>query len=96
MLRPKPATTCLLASLLLVILAAAGRGGEPQRTYLLERVDEAAVVQIYCDGFESLPLVQKRLIYHLYPAALAGRDIFIHHFVQKLKRKTVAIHAVSP
>lgn len=78
MLQPKPATTCLLASLLLVILAAAGRGGEPQRTYLLERVDEAAVVQIYCDGFDSLPLVQKRLIYHLYQAALAGRDIFIH------------------
>ena len=47
------------------------------RKYLLERVDDAAVVQLYADGFSSLPLKQKTLIYHLYQAALAGRDIFI-------------------
>jgi dipeptidyl-peptidase-3 len=47
------------------------------RKYLLERVDDAAVVQLYADGFASLPLKQKTLIYHLYMAALAGRDIFI-------------------
>src|ERR1051325_5769554 len=47
------------------------------RKYLLERVDDAAVVQLYADGFTSLPLKQKTLIYHLYQAALAGRDIFI-------------------
>ena len=46
------------------------------RKYLLERVDEAAVVQIYADGFDELPLDQKILIWHLYRAALAGRDIF--------------------
>ncbi len=46
------------------------------RPYLLERVDEAAVVQVYADGFPSLPLGQKTLIYHLYQAALAGRDIY--------------------
>jgi dipeptidyl-peptidase III len=46
------------------------------RTYLLERVEEAAVVQLYADGFQALPLDQKRLIWHLYEAALAGRDIF--------------------
>ncbi|HEX7019977.1 MAG TPA: hypothetical protein VF159_08210, partial [Gemmatimonadaceae bacterium] len=46
------------------------------RPYLLERVDEAAVVQIYADGFEALPLDQKILIWHLYQAALAGRDIY--------------------
>ncbi len=46
------------------------------RRYLLERVDEAAVAQIYADGFEELPLDQKTLIWHLYKAALAGRDIF--------------------
>lgn len=46
------------------------------RKYLLERVGEAAVVQLYADGFESLPLDQKILIWHLYQAALAGRDIF--------------------
>src|SRR6478609_9074693 len=48
-----------------------------ERNYLLERVDDAAVVQLYADGFTALPLKQKTLIYHLYEAALAGRDIFI-------------------
>src|SRR5688572_20371704 len=47
------------------------------RKYLLERVDDAAVVQLYADGFQTLPLKQKTLIWHLYQAALAGRDIFI-------------------
>lgn len=46
------------------------------RQYLLERVGEAAVAQIYADGFADLPLEQKVLIWHLYRAALAGRDIF--------------------
>ena len=46
------------------------------RTYLLERVDEAAVAQLYADGFDALPLDQKILIWHLYRAALAGRDIY--------------------
>ncbi|MGE3489266.1 MAG: peptidase M49 [Vicinamibacterales bacterium] len=47
------------------------------RKYLLERVDDASVVQLYADGFPALPLKQKTLIWHLYQAALAGRDIFI-------------------
>jgi dipeptidyl-peptidase-3 len=47
-----------------------------ERKYLLERVDEAAVVQLYADGFAGLPLDQKILIWHLYHAAIAGRDIF--------------------
>jgi dipeptidyl-peptidase-3 len=46
------------------------------RKYLLERVDDAAVAQLYADGFESLPLKEKTLIWHLYQAAIAGRDIF--------------------
>ncbi len=46
------------------------------RTYLLERVDDAAVVQVYADNFATLPLDQKILIYHLYEAAIAGRDIY--------------------
>ena len=46
------------------------------RTYLLEQVDDAAVVQYYADGFEALPLDQKVLIWHLSHAALAGRDIY--------------------
>jgi dipeptidyl-peptidase-3 len=53
----------------------AGSGAE--RKYLLERVDDAAVVQLYADGFSSLPLDQKTLIWHLYQATLAGRDIYI-------------------
>src|SRR5689334_19047155 len=47
-----------------------------ERKYLLERVDDAAVAQLYADGFETLPLDQKILIWHLYQAALAGRDIY--------------------
>lgn len=46
------------------------------RKYLLERVDDAAVVQLYADGFEALPVKEKTLIWHLYQAAVAGRDIF--------------------
>jgi dipeptidyl-peptidase-3 len=46
------------------------------RPYLLERVGEAAVVQYYADGFEALPARTKILAYHLYEAALAGRDIY--------------------
>jgi dipeptidyl-peptidase-3 len=43
---------------------------------LLERVDEAAVVQVYADGFSALGLREKTLVWHLYLAALAGRDIY--------------------
>jgi dipeptidyl-peptidase-3 len=46
------------------------------RPYLLERVGEAAVVQLYADGFAALALREKILIYHLYRAAIAGRDIY--------------------
>jgi dipeptidyl-peptidase-3 len=56
--------------------APAGQGPSTDRKYLLERVDDAAVAQVYADGFASLPLDQKVLIWHLYQAALAGRDIF--------------------
>jgi dipeptidyl-peptidase-3 len=47
-----------------------------ERPYLLERVDDAAVVQLYADGFSALPLNEKILIWHLTQAAIAGRDIF--------------------
>ena len=39
-------------------------------------MDDAAVVQLYADGFEALPPREKMLIWHLYQAALAGRDIY--------------------
>jgi dipeptidyl-peptidase-3 len=51
-------------------------GAATERQYLLERVDDASVVQLYADGFDALPLREKTLIWHLYQAALAGRDIF--------------------
>jgi dipeptidyl-peptidase-3 len=47
-----------------------------ERKYLLERVDDAAVVQLYADGFADLALREKTLIWHLYQAAIAGRDIY--------------------
>ena len=47
-----------------------------ERPYLLERVDDVAVVQLYADGFLDLPLREKVLVWHLYLAALAGRDIY--------------------
>jgi dipeptidyl-peptidase III len=46
------------------------------RTYLLERVDDVAVVQIYADGFAALSRAEKILVWHLSQAAIAGRDIF--------------------
>ena len=58
------------------------------RKYLLERVDDAGVVQLYADGFNALPLREKTLIWHLYQAALAGRDIFIdqkHHSALEMR-----------
>ena len=46
------------------------------RRYALDQVDDAAVAQLYADGF-SLPLREKTLVWHLYQAAIAGRDIFL-------------------
>ncbi len=46
------------------------------RPYLLEQIDDAAVVQLYADGFESLERREKILVWHLYQAAIAGRDIY--------------------
>ena len=57
------------------LASTSSQGGE--RTYLLERVDDAAVVQLYADGFSLLSLREKTLIWHLYQATLAGRDIYI-------------------
>ena len=79
----------IIAVMTIVGTAACGRGDAAnapapaasapaavERPYLLERVDEAAVVQVYADGFQALSLKEKTLIWHLYQAAVAGRDIF--------------------
>ena len=55
---------------------AAGAGQAEERPYLLERIGDAAIAQLYADGFEALDLREKVLIWHLSNAALAGRDIF--------------------
>ncbi|MGE3817982.1 MAG: peptidase M49 [Isosphaeraceae bacterium] len=70
------------------------RGDQPAegegRKYLLERVDDAAVVQLYADAFSALPLREKRLIWHLYQAAVAGRDIYYdQRFAQSLAMRDV-------
>jgi dipeptidyl-peptidase-3 len=77
----------ILAALVLMA-AACSRADSPEsaapataapvteRKYLLERIDDAAVVQLYADQFAALPLREKTLVYHLTQAALAGRDIF--------------------
>lgn len=61
----------------IVLFATTLRGQEHKRKYLLDRVDDMAIVQVYVDGFDQLPLDQKTLIYHLTQSAIAGRDIFI-------------------
>ena len=68
----------LLALFVVSLCLPSGRAAEPERKYLLERVDDVAIVQIYCDGFDELPVDEKILIYHLTEAAIAGRDIFLH------------------
>jgi dipeptidyl-peptidase-3 len=63
-------------------------GAEPR--YLLERVDDAAVVQLYANGFSRLPLNEKVLVWHLYQAALAGRDIYYdQRYAHSLEMRTV-------
>lgn len=68
---PSPAPTEAPAA------AAPAASANADRKYLLERVDDAAVVQLYADGFSALPLKEKVLIWHLYEAARAGREIYI-------------------
>src|SRR5262245_18368667 len=66
------------------------------RTYLLERVGEAAVVQVYADAFRDLPLREKTLIWHLAQAAIAGRDIFYdQRYAHNLEMRDVLEAIVS-
>src|SRR3954453_3325588 len=56
--------------------APAATAAPADRQYLLERIGEAAVVQVYADAFYDLPLRERILVWHLGQAAIAGRDIF--------------------
>ena len=78
-------------------------GAATDRPYLLERVDDAAIVQLYADGFERLELREKILIWHLYQAAIAGRDIFydqryVHNLEMREVLEEIILHgeAVDP
>lgn len=46
------------------------------RIVQIERIGDVATVQVYADGFDELTLGEKRLIWHLSQAAIAGRDIY--------------------
>ena len=75
--------------------SGAGVAGDT-RPYLLEQVGEAAVVQLYADGFDALPLREKTLIWHLYQAALAGRDIYYdQRYVHNLEMREVLEEIVT-
>ena len=72
--------------------------GSTDRKDLLERIDDVAVAQIYADGFESLGLRDKVVIWHLYEAALAGRDIYYdqryaHSLVMREVLEEILTHA---
>jgi len=71
-----------------------------ERPYLLERVGEAAVVQYYADGFAALPAADRILAWHLYEAALAGRDIYYdqryrHNLALRATLEALVRHAAA-
>jgi dipeptidyl-peptidase-3 len=68
------------------------------RRFLLESVDDAAVVQLYADGFATLELRSKILVWHLYLAAIAGRDIYYdqryaHNLEMRAVLEAILTHA---
>src|SRR5215208_7236765 len=70
------------------------------RRYLLETVDDAAVVQLYADGFSALDLRNKILVWHLYLAAIAGRDIYYdqryaHNLEMRALLETILTHGAD-
>ena len=69
-----------------------------ERPYRLEQIDDAAVVQLYADGFRELPLRDRILIWHLHLAARAGRDIYYdqryrHNLAIRDILETILTHA---
>ena len=70
------------------------------RRYLLESVDDAAVVQLYADGFAALDTRDKILVWHLYLAAIAGRDIYYdqrypHNLEMRALLEAIVTHGES-
>ena len=60
-----------------LLYTCAGGPAQDPRPYLLDRVGDTAIVQLYADGFDDLSLSDKILCFHLANAAIAGRDIFL-------------------
>lgn len=62
-------------------------------------------MQLYADGFDELPLKEKTLVWHLYRAALAGRDIYydqrhrhnlgIRHLLEQILRHPSGVPAAT-
>jgi dipeptidyl-peptidase-3 len=64
--------------------------GTDARRHLLERIDDAAVAQVYADGFMDLSPRERVLIWHLTQAALWGRDIYYdQRYVHNLEMRNV-------
>src|SRR5262249_38959944 len=89
-------------AIVLVVVSAIGlnrcAGAERQgeRKFLLERIDDAAVVQPYADGVAKLPLKEKLLTCPLYQAALGGRDIYYdQRFAHSLEMRSI-LEAIIP
>jgi len=59
--------------------------------YQTEQFADLAILRYQVPGFEELSLKQKEILYYLYEAALAGRDIFYdQNYKYNLKvRKTL-------
>jgi dipeptidyl-peptidase-3 len=71
-------------------IAPTTAASDTDRTYLVERIDDAVVVQLYADGFHNLSLRDKTLVWHLAQAAVAGRDIFFdQRYVHNLDMRDV-------
>jgi len=75
-------TKRIIISFILVCLILSGcrnkqtaETSEVSRKKPVVQVDDVAFYQLFCNGFESLPLQSKRYAYHLYKAFIASRDI---------------------
>src|SRR5690606_30718594 len=76
-------------TVLLLLLAGCASQGSADR-YLLERVDDTAIAQLYADGFAELSPQDRVLCYHLAEAAIAVRDIFLdQRFAYNLELRDV-------
>jgi dipeptidyl-peptidase-3 len=62
--------------------------------YMTEQFADLGILRYKISGFEELPLKQKEMLYYLYEAALAGRDIYYdqnYKYNLKIRRTLEAI-----